>query len=71
MKKKAFFVWFILCKGKFFNIYVLSQCIVYGIHFQDIYTFKYQKTLLQLLLLLIFKIVESLQCIILNLEIFF
>ena len=28
----------------FFNICVLSQCIVYRIHFQNIHTFTYQKT---------------------------
>ena len=44
----------------FFNIWVLSQCIVYWIHFQNIHTFTYQKTLLHILFLLVFKIVESL-----------
>ena len=32
-------------------------------HFQNIYTFTYQKALLHTLLVLVFKIVESLQCI--------
>ena len=32
---------FILSEGSFFNIYVLSQCIVYWIHFQNTYTFTY------------------------------
>ena len=32
-------------------------------HFQNIHTFTYQTTLLHTLLLLVFKIVESLQCI--------
>ena len=32
-------------------------------NFQNMYTFTYQKTLLHTLLLLVFKIVESLQCI--------
>ena len=50
-------------KGIFFNICVLSQCIVYWIFFQNIRTFSYQKTLLHTLLLLAFKVVESLQCI--------
>ena len=60
-KKRAFFVPFILSKGIFFfNVYVSSQCIVYWIHFQNIRTFTYQKTLLHTLLLLVFKIVESL-----------
>ena len=35
----------------------------YWINFQNIYTFTYQKSLLHTLLLLLFKIVESLQCI--------
>ena len=34
---------------------------VYWIHFQNIHTLTYQKTLLHTLLLLVFKIVESLQ----------
>ena len=33
-------------------------------YFQNIHTFTYQKTLLQTLLLFVFKIVESLQCIV-------
>ena len=45
------------------NICVLSQCIMYWIHFQNIHTFTYQKALLHTLLLLVFKIVESLHCI--------
>ena len=48
-KKIAFFVTLILSKRKFFNIYVLSQCIVYWISFQSIYSFTYQKTLLHTL----------------------
>ena len=32
-------------------------------HFQNIHTFTYQKALLYTLLLLVFKVVESLQCI--------
>ena len=32
-----YFVW-----NTFFNICVLSQCILYWIHFQNIHTFKYQ-----------------------------
>ena len=61
--KKAFFVPSILPEGIFFNIFVLSQCIVYWIYFQNLRTFTYQKTLLHTLSLLVFKIVESLQCI--------
>ena len=50
-------------KGIFFKICVLSQCIVHWIHFQNIHNFTHQKPLLHTLLLLVFKIVESLQCI--------
>ena len=61
-KKRAFFVRFILIEG---NFCVLFQCIAYWIHFQNIHTFTYtftcQKTFLHTLLLLDFKIVESLQ----------
>ena len=45
----AFFVPFIFSEGNFFNICVLSWCIVYWIHFQNIYTFTYHKTLLHTL----------------------
>ena len=62
-KKRAFFVPFILSEGTFFKICVLSQCIVYRVHFQNIHIFTYQKALLHTLLLLVFKIVESHQCI--------
>ena len=62
-KKMAFFVPFILSERKLFKIRVLSQYIVYWIHFQNIRTFTYLKTLLHKLLLLVFKIVESIQCI--------
>ena len=62
-KKSSFFIRFILSEGKFFNIYVLSPCIVYWRKFQDIYTFTYKKKILHTLLLLVFKTVESLQCI--------
>ena len=41
------------------NICVLSQCIVYWIHFQNIHIF----ILLYTLLLLVFKILQSLQCV--------
>ena len=58
-KKRAFLVPFIL--EVFFNICVLSQCIVYWIHLQNIYTFTYKKILLHTLLLLVFKIVKSFQ----------
>ena len=45
-KKRAFFVPFIFSEGNFINICVLSQCIAYWIHCQNIYTFTYQKTFL-------------------------
>ena len=48
-------------RGHFLHIFVLYQCIVYRIHFQNIHAFAYQKTLLHTL---VFEIVESLQCII-------
>ena len=54
---------FIFSERNFLKICVLCQRIVYLIHFHDIHTFAYQKTLLHTLLLLVFKIVESLQCI--------
>ena len=47
----------------FLIICALSLCILYWIHFQNIHTFTYEKTLLHTLLLFVFKIVESLQCI--------
>ena len=62
-KKRAFFVPFNFSEGDFFNICVLSQCIVHWIHFQNIYSFTCQKPLLHTLLLLVFEIVESLKCI--------
>ena len=42
----------------FFNDCVLSQYIVYWIKSQNVYTFTYQKTFLNTILLLVFKIVE-------------
>ena len=45
-KKKRFLVTFVMSKGIFFNIGVLSQCIVYWINFQNIHTFTYPKILL-------------------------
>ena len=64
-KKRAFFVTFTLSDWNFFNICVLCQWTVYWINFLNIciHTFTYQKTLLRTLLLLVYKIVESLQCI--------
>ena len=62
-KKKEGIFCIILSEGKFFHICVLAQCRVYWIHFQNIHTFTYQKTLLHALLLLLLKIVECLRCI--------
>ena len=63
-KKRASFVPFVFVRRKFFLTFLLtSQFIVYWIHFQNIHTFTYQKTLLHTLLLFIFKISKSLQCI--------
>ena len=62
-KKEGIFCTVHFAWRKFFNICVLCQCIVYWIHFQNIRTFKYQKTLLHALSLVVFKIVESPQCI--------
>ena len=62
-KKSALFVKFILSERNFFKTWVLSQSIAYWINFQNIYTFTYQKILLHTFLLLVFKIVESRQCI--------
>ena len=61
--KKGIFCTVYFVRWKFFNIYVLSQCTVYWIHFQNIYTFTYQKTLIHTLLPLVFKIIESLHSI--------
>ena len=40
------FIYLFFDQRKFFNICVLSQCIVEWIHFQNINAFTYQKTLL-------------------------
>ena len=52
----------------FFTIYyVLSQCIVYWIHFQNTRTFIYQKTLhTSYTFLIVLKIVKSQKCILKN-----
>ena len=52
----VYFVW-----REFCNICILAQCIVYWIRFQNIYTFTYQKTVLDTLFLLVIKVFESLQ----------
>ena len=65
-KKESIFCNVYFFRKKFLNIWRLSQCIVYLICFQNIHTFTYQKTLFHILLLLVFKIVESFQCILSN-----
>ena len=45
-EKRAFFVPPIYSEGNFLNICVLSQYIVYWIHFRNTHTFTYQKELL-------------------------
>ena len=42
-------------EGSLFKICVLSQCIVYGIHFQDTHIFTYQKTILHTFFCLFLK----------------
>ena len=54
-KNRAFFVPFIFSNGNFFNISVLSQCIVYWIHFQNIHTLTDRKILLYTLFSLFLK----------------
>ena len=60
-KECLFFVTFLLYRENVFNICVLSQCRVHLIKFQNRYTFTYE--LLYTLLMIVFKIIESLQCI--------
>ena len=54
-KMGTFYVPFILSETNFFNIRVLSQCIVYCIHFHNIHNFTYQKTLFHILFCLFLK----------------
>ena len=65
-KKECIFCTVYFNRGIFLNICVLSQFIVYGINFQNIYTFTCQNALLHTLSLLVFKIIESTQCILIN-----
>ena len=58
-EKRAFFLSFILSEGIFFKICVLPQRQVYWIHFQNIYTFTYQKTLLHTPLRLFLKLLKA------------
>ena len=65
-KKRAFFVPFILSKGNFFNICVLSQCSMYVLSqcmFNTLSEYAYfyiSKNITSYTYLLVFKIVESL-----------
>ena len=59
-KRESLYLLFCL-KGFFLKFVLLSQCIVYWIHFLNLHTFTCQKTLLHTLLLLVSKTTESLQ----------
>ena len=61
-RKECIFCNVYFVRREFFKIFVLSQCIVYWTSFQKTPTYTYQKTLFLTLLLLVFKIVESLKC---------
>ena len=54
-KKECIFCNAYFVRRNFFNICVLSQCLVYWINFQNMYTFTYQKTLLHTLFYLFIK----------------
>ena len=58
-KNRAIFVPFILSEENFVKICILSQCIVYWTHFQNIHTFTYQKTLLKHFCYLILKSLKA------------
>ena len=62
-KKEGIFCTIYFVQRNFFNICVLSKFMVYWIHFHNVHIFTHQKALLHTLLLLVFKIVESSQCI--------
>ena len=55
-KKEGIFLPFILSEGNLFKICVLSQYIVYWIHFQNIHTFTYKKAFLLALLCLFLSV---------------
>ena len=55
-KKEGIFLPFILPEGNLFKICVLSQYIVYWIHFQNIHTFTYKKAFLLALLCLFLSV---------------
>ena len=54
-KKKGIFCTVYFVWRKFFNIGVLSHCIVYWMHFQNIHSFTYQETLIHALFCLFLK----------------
>ena len=58
-KRRTFFVLLILTKGKFFNICILSQCIVYWINFQNIHTCTYIKKHYFIHFLLVLKLLKA------------
>ena len=58
-KKAGIFCIVYFAQRKFFYICVLSQCIVYWIHFQNIYTSTCQKTLLHALFCLFLKLLKA------------
>ena len=53
--KRKFFVPFIVREKNFFLTFVLSQCIVFWIHFHTIHIFTYQKILLNTVFYLFLK----------------
>ena len=58
-KKEGIFILLIFLEVIFFNIFVLSRCIVYWIHFQNKHVFTYQKTLLHSLFCLFLKLLKA------------
>ena len=61
-KNRTFFIPFVLSEGNFFDICVLSHCVVCLIHFQN-NILLYIKKLFHTLFTLLLKSVQSLQCI--------
>ena len=65
-EKRGHFLYYLFCPKKiFFNIFVLSQCIVHWIQFQNTHTFTYpkKKKNTSYTFVLVLKIDQSLQCI--------
>ena len=54
-KKEGIFCTVYFVRRKFFNICVLSHCIVYWIQFQNMHSFTYQETLIHTLFCLFLK----------------